>query len=230
MNIPYFNQHLNSFSDKQWLLIKDASRQTKRYWNSRDEWLNTKFYKNNPPNHGDVEQTPINGDDPEIPYSRIIFKVKPFRFSLIDKPVAYFSSDYALMSCETIKVLRQSYECSWKVYLEPYLDGVANPTPNAYGYPLNFKLIDNAIILDLTRNSPSIRMMEKYSKINIEYIITSQDNKIYKLTQLISEKAFENGFDGIAYDSVREPSDLNILGNNLVLFKESKITKWSAGN
>jgi hypothetical protein len=227
MNIQDLENYLNSLSERQWQLIKDPSSSTRRHWNSRNEWWNTKFYKNNPPNDGNVKQIPINGGFPEIPYLRNLFSVKlvPLRFSLVNKPVAYFSSDYALMSCETIDTLRNNYKDSWQIYLEPYLNGVINPKPDAYGYPLNFKLIKDATILDLRMNSQSLGIMEKQSKIDIKNLILSPDKEIYKQTQLLAQKALEVKFDGIAYDSVREPSNINIVGNNLVIFKNDKIKR-----
>jgi len=219
-----FKDIINGISGEQWKRLRLLSEKHRQHWNARNEWWNTKFYINNPPNNGALQQTPLKGE-PEIPYQRKLFYPKEARFALYKVPVAYFSNDVSIMCCETITKLRDSYSCSWKEYLEPYLNGILNPDPESFGYPLNFKLSDVASILDLRKESEVLRLFEEVAHEHISALIYSDD---YKYSRIIADVSHKKGFDGIVYSSVREPRDISLCGYNLVGFDESKITNWTA--
>jgi RES domain-containing protein len=219
-----FKDIINRLSDEQWKRLRLLSNRFRQHWNARNEWWNTKFYNNNPPNNGALQQIPLKGE-PEIPYQRKLFYPKEARFALYKVPVAYFSNDFSIMCCETIKKLRENYSCSWKEYLNPYLNGILNPDQESFGYPLNFKLSDAANILDLRIESEALRQLEEDANENISALIYSDD---YKYSRIIADVSHKKGFDGIVYSSVREPGDINLCGYNLVVFDESKITNWTA--
>lgn len=219
-----FKDIINGISGEQWKCLILLSENSRKYWNARNEWWNTKFYKNNLPNNGDISQITLNGE-PEIPYLRKIFYPSEARFSLHNLPVAYFSNDFSIMCCETIKILKENYSCYWKEYLEPYLYGILDPDPESYGYPLNFKLLDNALILDLRKGSETLRLFEELTNENISALIYADDYECSRKLAVISHK---KEFNGIIYNSVREPKDINLCGYNLVVFDKSKITKWTA--
>ncbi len=224
INIELFKDIINGISGEQWKRLRLLSEKSSRYWHDR-EWWNTKFYKNNPPNHGDVQQNPFKGE-PEIPYQRKIFYPSEARFGPRNLPVAYFSNDFSIMCCETIKILREKYSCSWKEYLEPYLNGILNPDPESYGYPLNFKLLDDSTILDMRKGSEALRLFEEFTNENISALIYADD---YEYSRKLADVSHKKEFNGIIYSSVREPKDINLCGYNLVVFDESKIMSWTAG-
>lgn len=227
MKLKEFQKNINIISNETWEEIKKESLVSAKHWNAMNEWWNTKFYKNNPPNDGTSIQTPLKGK-PEIPETRKIFYQSEYRFSLKNQSVGYFSNEFAMMCCETIRNFRDSSNNLWKEQLKPYLDGNTNPTPDAHGYPLNFMLRSNVTILDLRKNSKSLSLFDRSPKFNIKEIIYYRDDENYKFTWEISEIALKKKFDGIVYDSVRKPNDINLLGYNLVMFAEEKITEWSA--
>lgn len=215
-----FEGIISGISGEQWAYLRILSEKSRQHWSDRNEWWNTKFYRNNPPNNGDLQQIPLTGEPDEIPYRRKIFYPKKARFALYEVPVAYFSNDFSIMCCETIKKLRENYSCSWKEYLEPYLNGILNPAPDSFGYPLNFKLSNDANILDLRKGSEALRLCEEAVNENITALIYSND---YKYSRIIADVSHKKGFDGIAYSSVREPRDINLCGYNLVVFNKNKI-------
>lgn len=228
MDLMKFQQKLKSIPKEIWERFRIKSECSRNSWNGRNEWWNTKFYKNNPPNNGELKQIPLKvKEKPEIPYNRKLFHLSDGRFSLKKHPVAYFSSDYAIMCCETIKELRNNFKSSWKEYLEPYLDGISNPDLNAYGYPLTFILLEGTSILDLRRDSETLKLFETKAGINIRKMIYSVNDNNYVYSKELSEQVFNNQFDGIIYSSVREPNDINLCGNNLIMFNENKIDAWS---
>jgi hypothetical protein len=109
-------EQMNKFELKvvkniDWDKLKNESLINKKTWNSKNEWWNTKFYKNNPPNDGSKTQITLY-DKPEIPWERNPFDIKNCRFSLKEKPTAYFSSDFTIMCCETIELFRRNYSSS----------------------------------------------------------------------------------------------------------------------
>jgi hypothetical protein len=223
--LELFKDIIDGISGEQWKRLRLLSEKSRQQWNDRNEWWNTKFYKNNPPNIGDQQQIPLNGE-PEIPYQRKLFYTKEARFALYKVPVAYFSNDFSIMCCETIKKLRENYSCFWKEYLEPYLNGILNPDDSeSFGYPLNFKLSNDANILDLRKGSEALRLFEEVANENISALIYSDD---YKYSRISADVSHKKGFDGIVYSSVREPRDINLCGYNLVVFDESKIANWTA--
>lgn len=189
----------------------------------RNDWWNIKFYKNNPPNDGSKMQIPLRGV-PEIPWERDPFGIKDCRFSLISKPVAYFSNEFVISCCETITQFRDRYNDTWEELLKPYLEGVTNPDPDSYGYPLNYALYECIDILDLRLNSNVLNFLSNYYPKIKQYIISS-DIKVYQYTQDLSEELYEFGFNGILYNSVRMPFDSPFFGCNLVLFNRNLIDK-----
>ncbi len=180
----------------------------------RNDWWNLSIYKNNPPNDPTKKQIPLRGK-PGIPWEKDPFSIKDCRFSLKNKPVAYFSNEFAIASCETIKQFRDKYNDSWEEFLKPYLEGITNPHPDSYCYSLNYALYEYIDILDLRLGSNAL---SNYFP-EIKQHITSPDIKVYQYTQDLSEKLYEHGFNGILYNSVRMPSDSAFSGCNLVLFK-----------
>jgi len=241
---------MNSLNKKEaWDLIRTIPEKTKRKWNLKKSWLNTKFYKYNPPNNGLEKQCSLKNEI-EIPYFRNIFAIKDCRLSLKTEPVAYFSNEFSIICCETIPKLRKNISCSWEEDLKPYLDGNSNLELDCYGYgyPLSFMITDDSSILDLRIKSPALEILKQYCNdiAKIIYCINKQEYKHtqliaeiafsegfdgivnkqeYEHTQLIAEIAFNEGFDGIVYDSVRGPRDIKLNGHNLVMFNKDKVTR-----
>jgi hypothetical protein len=198
-----------------------------RMWHRR-EWWHNKYYRDNPPNDGNVLQTPQKGE-PEIPFYRKLFYPSPnSRFSLGDKlPVAYFSNDFVINCCETIEEFRENSRLSFKEELSKYFNGKGNPTPGWCGYPLNFHLVSDSLILDVSYNANQFMTFLCHAvdakSDEIWQCLQSRDPENKKKTQLISIKAEQMGFDGILYPSVRVPVDVSMPEMNLVVFKPDKV-------
>jgi hypothetical protein len=197
-----------------------------RLWHRR-EWWHNKYYRSNPPNDGDLLQRPRIGK-PEVPNLRNLFYPSPnSRFSLgSELPVAYFSNDFGANCCETIEQFSTISNLSFKE-LSEYLGGKGNPTPDWCGYPLNFHLVSDSLVLDVSINENQFMTVlcnaggVKSDK--IWQCLQSRDPEEKKETQLISIKAEQMGFDGIVYPSVRVPVDVSMPKLNLVVFNPDKV-------
>ena len=216
---------LKRINSSDWENLREAATGC-RLWHRR-EWWHNKYYRNNPPNNGGALQQPRTGR-PEVPHLRNLFYPSPnSRFSLGSKlPVAYFSNDFGINCCETIEQFSINPNLSFKE-LSEYLGGKENPTPGWYGYPLNFHLVSNSYVLDVSANTN--RFMTVLCRAGgvksgeIWKCIQSRDPEEKKGTQLISIKAKEMDFDGILYPSVRVPVNVSMPNMNLVMFRPEKI-------
>ena len=216
---------LERISSSDWDNLREAATGC-RLWHRR-EWWHNKYYRNNPPNDGDVLQRPRIGK-PEVPHLRRLFYPSPnSRFSLGPKlPVAYFSNDFGTNCCETIEQFSTNPNLSWKE-LSEYLSGIGNPTLGWCGHPLNFHLVSDSFVLDVSANTNRFMMVlcraGGVGSDEIWECFQSRDPKEKKGTQLISIKAKQMGFDGILYPSVRVPVDVSMPNMNLVVFKPDKM-------
>jgi hypothetical protein len=172
-------------------------------------------------------QQPEKGN-PEVPYQRELFYPSPAsRFSLgSDEPVAYFSIDFGVNCCETIEQFASNPALPFKE-LSGYLGGQGNPTPGWRGYPLNFHLVSDTCILDVSSNSNLFLMIlsraGKVASDDIWKVFQSRGEEEKKATQRVSLCAKRVGFDGICYASVRAPVDVSMPTKNLVIFSRDKI-------
>ncbi len=217
---------LSSLDPNDWDLIKKESK-SKFIW-LQLEWWHNKYYRDNPPNDGLKIQIPRLGN-PEVPYRRHIFYPSAHsRFSLgADNSVAYFSNDFAVNCCETIEQFSSNKGLSW-LELSRYLGGEGNPTPGWYGYPLNYHLLDDALILDLSRKGGPLlsNIANKLGQKAVQFLYQlfvsrSLHRKIS--TQIVAIEARKKGFDGIVYESVRAPVDVVWPSRNLVMLNPNKI-------
>lgn len=134
---------LNRLAREDWSCLL-LSMATDTRWHQLLWWHN-KYYRVNGPNDGRMMQQPRKGD-PEVPYQRQLFYPSPnSRFSLgMEAGVAFFSNDFAVNCCETIEQFSENEDFRLEDLIR-YGDG--NPTPGWYGYPLNFHLHPNAVVL-----------------------------------------------------------------------------------
>lgn len=171
-------------------------------------------------------QQPRKGD-PEVPYQRQLFYPSPnSRFSLgMEAGVAFFSNDFAVNCCETIEQFSENEDFRLEDLIR-YGDG--NPTPGWYGYPLNFHLHPNAVVLDLS-SIHSVFFQIAFGPSDSDArerfwdTIKTRDRDAKLYTQLIALAAVREGFDGIVYTSVRAPIDVVMPESNLVVFSKEKI-------
>ena len=210
-----------------WLHLRDAAG-TDRRWHAR-EWWHNKYYRDNPPNDGFAVQRRPKGE-PEIPYERQLFYPSECsRFSLgSEGPIAYFSNDFATNCCETIEQFALD-ESLFFHDLSLYLRGYGNPTPGQYGYPMNFHLIPNALVLDVSTPGASFfRLLGKRAEpviaTSIFDAITSREPADKRATRRISIGARHFGFDGLVYQSVRVPVDVILPDQNLVVFTPEAVS------
>jgi len=206
-----------------WGQIKKESAESIETRKPKNEWWNTKYYHNNPPNDGRKEQRTLSGKS-EIPYERKIFYKHNGRFSLKDRPVAYLTNEFAINCCETIAKFKCRHNDFWEEYLKPYLDGITNPDINFYGYPSKYELRNYIGLLDLRKESNIINLLLP-SFPELKHKITSTDINDYPYTQNISELLIKQGFSGILYNSVRMPDDCPFFGCNLIVFKREIIVR-----
>ena len=219
-------ESLEHLTDRDWSSIRERSRQ-KMAWHKL-EWWHNKYYKANAPNDGNSVQVPRKGE-PEIPYSRELFYPSPAsRFSLgTSDPVSYFSSDFGVNCCETIEQFSSNPSLRFEE-LARYLGGEGNPTPGWHGYPLNFHIVEAAVVMDVaTDTSPfyrtlSLKIGEPKTKTFRKHLRGRHDSD-KNATQCVSTAA--RGFDihGIVYASVRTPVDVSIPRWNLVMFEPEMV-------
>ena len=165
----------------------------------------------------------------EIPYRRELFYPSPHsRFSLgIEGRVAYFSNDFAVNCCETIEEFFDDPSLPFEK-IRTYLTGRGNPTPGWYGYPLNFHLTEDAVVLDVSiRGAPFFRILERRAGVPSAAaaweVILSRDPSDKRRTQMISIQTERFGFDALAYASVRVPVDVLVPDKNLAVFNRRRI-------
>jgi hypothetical protein len=211
---------LMNASDESWRQVHSSSL-TNSTWASKEYW-NIKFFKNNPPNDPDAKQEDFHGNW-ELPYKRNIFYPRSTgRFYMNHKPIAYVACDWTTASCETIKKFREQCGLSWKDDFEPYIDGLTTPNPEAYGYPITYKLSKEAGILDLCIPDHFIDSFSLDRAIFQDFM-QSRDESVYECSSQLAEIALSHNFDGIAFKSVRVPIDINLPDTNLVLFNQNVI-------
>lgn len=224
-----FKLALNSFSKTEWSDIRRLSQSVSSKL-SKMGWWNNKYYEKNENGKDGCKEHKTNWGTSEIPYNREIFKKSNSRFGLGDHPVAYFSNDYASNCCEMIEQLRECENLKWDKLTE-YLDGKTNPSPCLIWYPISVTISDDALILDLMNNTINFLglLADKSnwgSKVDLmEEIILNRDPLIYGETQEISKAAWENGFQGVCYQSVRTPINVVLPDRNLVVFDKSIVLR-----
>lgn len=219
------NDSLGRMSSTDWVKLREASTGC-CLWHKR-EWWHNKYYRDNPPNDGDALQQPRKGN-PEVPHLRELFYPSPAsRFSLGSKqPVAYFSNDFGINCCETIEQFSANPNLPFKE-LSEYLSGKGNPTPGWCGHPINYHLVSDTYILDVSANANQFLLAlcraGEVASDEVWKCFQSRDEEEKKITQLVSIEAKRMGFDGILFASVRAPVDVSMPSKNLVMFKPDKI-------
>ncbi len=224
MNVEELDEILKKIPEEKWndFLIEKESFYSREWWHS-------KLYLWSVENNGFENQKFKKGNSEtlnETPYLREFAYIANGRFSLNKEKVAYFASDFPTALFETEPFFRNKPDFTFKDY-EGYINPSVKKNPKTYGYPLTRKLKNKTPILDLLSKDCNLLI---YLKENgfienrqefYEQIIFARDEKIYPLTQLISQYAYQNNIRGIAYKSVRQPVDENICpGENLILFGE----------
>ncbi len=216
-----------------WRAVKLQAKKDTEKWVGR-EWWHNKYYHNNPPNDGTQKQRPLRQNSkPECPYYRKLFYPCPEgRYSLGENyPVAYFAKCCIIGFRETTKLFRDDYYSMEE--MDPYLDGRENSTPGYYAYPLNIKIANETILLDLTQKSnPLIKYINEAGKrfdySNFSENLTSKDKGICGLTQLLSITAHkECRIDGIVYKSAQAFKEISGPKQCLVMFNEKKVTEFN---
>ncbi len=101
---------------------------------------------------------------------------------------------------------------------------------NIFGMPLPYEARNDALILEIHDSKTGVmQFLESSLGINAAQILrlfSSQSKSVYDITQHVSQEAFKSGFDGIAYKSARTTQDVQIIGHNLVLFFENKVSRF----
>jgi len=207
-------EKIESLSDEESEELKKYAKKNSD-WNIPNEWWNGKYYKLTDNNDGDVLHETLDGKK-EIPNRRDVFVISKGRFSLKDEPVAYFASELSVAIIETTDEFRDNDELSYKEHLSRYFQGIDNPTPDKYGYPLRFMLDEKAIVLDLSH--PDRLFFKLLGGLALYTKVTSREKSCYPICNKISALAYQYGFDGIAYRSARTLVDASTDYTCLVLF------------
>ncbi len=232
---------LNAIPDSFWEALKDdALKENSERKIYEIEWWNNKHYLPNPPNDGYNDQiicinyAASTGRKVESPYKRKLFYPCDGRFSLADvNPVAYFCRDFHTVLCETVPELRYNPKlkfCDIQDYLKD------NEIRNERGFPLTYKISDDACILDIENRQRDClfdeivkrgRELWKDKQTFIDSIILNKEkNKkesVYMATQALAKMVHSKGFDGLVYQSVRRPIDRNTDPYNLVMFENEEL-------
>lgn len=202
----------NKLNQNDWENLRDSSieiAEMKSYYSS--DWYNVKYF---PKEQGDPEELQLN--DPTK-----LFGVKNARFSLLKRPVAYFSVAPYIGMMET--KCRDVDDATG--LLAAWLDGIWCPDPNSYGHNLRGSIVGGAVILDLSfPNNPLLTRVDTVSRDLLDAMTTSRDVSIYPQTQIFSEVLVENDFDGLIWNSVRYKRDrINEPRQVMVLYNEKAI-------
>lgn len=209
-----------------WLgLLSRSQHRTK--WHKK-EWWHNKYYKRQTreeDNDGSKPQVGKRGET-EIPHERKIFYPSNTRFGLGDIPVAYFSNDFAVNCCETIEQFRDDPNLSFEE-LSTYLKGEHDPTPDLYGYALAFRIDDTAILLDILGDE----IPQPNDPLSI---VNYRSDEAYAASQILAQRASQEGVDGIVYRSARVPDRFGpgvvLPSANLVMFREDLVYQPDYGD
>lgn len=165
-------------------------------------------------------------DAKEIPYERLLFYTAPTgRYAPPDKKVAYFGSDNSTATCETKAQFRENPELSSNE-VRAYYSGELTPEPGGYGFPLEHDVDDSVVLADLRR--PDNLLFRYIASQNgwvnasefSKNVACSLDHEGKHQTQIIAAAAFDRGFNGVWFQSVRTPKGTYVSsGECLVLFE-----------
>jgi hypothetical protein len=143
------------------------------------------------------------------------------RFALGDHPVSYWAGDYELARVEATEELREDSNLTFHKTLIH--------VSAAKLYSLCYCLKKGTPLLDLTEaGGPFLLKIEELhicsSPVFVKKVLEERRRRVYPITQAIAEAAFDHGFGGIVWRSVRSPIDV-ILGTDtcLVLFDEGSL-------
>lgn len=198
-----------------------------KYWISI-EWWNIKHYQFNKNNNCGFEKQEGKRGEHEMPYERNLFYPDDKRFSLKNNPVAYFASSVVICYCETIPELRNNDNLTWKDNVCPYLNNQKKYNEKYFGYSIPFFLKQDVVLINLSSKNSMINFIEENGiKDFYKNIILSRNAETYSVTQILAKYAYDKKIDGIIYKSVRSPNDMNIINDNLVLFRNKLIKNSS---
>jgi len=226
---------LNELGDDFWTGLKAHSRKIASSSLCR-EWWHNKLYESGNLIDGNVEQTVLGLGVREVPYTRELFHPSPSgRFSLGERPVAYFSQDFGANCCEVIEQFRNQADLSWDE-LRQYLQGESSVDGDWFGYPLSVRIRPEALIADFCSpgNPLFIALREDEESIRRFYsdTVMSREPDAKRGTQAIARAVEKAGFHGIVFRSVRAPRDIVLPDRNLVLFSKEMVVRdpWDPEN
>jgi RES domain len=211
---------------KEWIedwgkILKEQDSRRRNFYSSIQLW-NVKHYYGNAEEYDNKSlYRVVNRDECEVPLERKLFyKSKDGRFAPPEVPISYWSFTYLTAKVEATDELKNkgySLKESIKYYRK-----------NQFTHEIQRFLKYDIPILDLAnkkRKIPFIDLIKKYNiykeQLFIDEIVDGTDSSVYPATQAIAQKAFENGFKGIIWESSRYPNDVILCGNiSLVVFSE----------
>jgi len=171
----------------------------------------------------------------EKPYERcLFFESAKGRWAPAGSKVAYFGSDHPTATCETMLQFRELANLDTET-VRAYFAGEFDPNEEGYGYPLEFNIDESATFVDLRH--PSNRLFEYFASVGpwengraFANEVSQAEHEDARLqTQVIARAAFERGYNGIWYTSVRTPPGTFVSsGECLVLFEgaEDLVRHW----
>ncbi len=218
-------QRLQKLSPEDWDRLRSASvEDAKARTFYHREWWHVKFYQRSDNNDGFKTQYDRDHDLWEVPFERKVFYSSPAsRFGLGEQPVAYLASGPDISEAELH--FRDWENLPFDVIYE-WWRGRPGPSPEDYGYPLNFVLHQDAVVLDLTfHNTRLFKLVDASDDGFLREIVNSRDEAVYGQTRVLARYVSANGYHGIIWDSVRAPTDVNIDRKNLVMFDEAFIKR-----
>lgn len=160
----------------------------------------------------------------EPPDDRDSFHISGGRFAIPERKVTYLAAGPHIAMME-LKARNEEYADS---IIDDWAAGRFVPNLDKQGHNLTLRIVGGSAILDLSvPNSPFFKLVDRNETGFLSGIIGSRDESVYPDTHLISLHAFEHGFDGLAWNSVRyRLKKTREQAQVLVIYKRSAVEPW----
>jgi hypothetical protein len=218
-----------SLSSTDWNRLKKISQDYKKDYFDYD-WWHLKYYLKTADKNGLTFHYDEKGNK-EIPYKREVFHRSEGRFSLLNEPVAYFASSWDVATIETDRYFRYLDPFNYETDFWPVVEGKKkHQVTNLFGYPIAYKILRDTLLLDLTDPSYPFydfilkaKLIESVNDFYEIILLSREGKKVYPVTREIAQACYEKGFQGICYESVRKPCDVNVIGECLVMYDKARV-------
>ena len=210
-----------------WDKVRREQDQGRRNYYSKIIIWNDKYYDENEEDYEITKRYQISGrDNDEVPCERQLFYKSKGRFALLNDPVSYWAYNSQTAKAEVTPELKEK-EYSLREMGEFYRKDQFIHLILCH-LKLDFPILDLSIG-NKNKKVPFMDLLQKYNIYDngqgfVEEIIRGKNKIVYPITQALAQRAFENEFKGIIWDSARHPNDVRLVGSLcLVLFSRDGI-------